>query len=212
MLETLTINPDELAKTLGVPSRDITLPDGKVMTEYDWTSGEHLGQAAAMVKSMALGKGRVEILGHGPSWLFGALTCAAYPNQVSVFVNPLQSLVDVFSAPTGENPDSTKIAITVSGQENRTLIEVTERPVDGAKGVPEMIGYYRDHYKELQVPVLPSDEILFISGKAVNFVLMSIIQAYMSRSKVIYVKNFGEDQYTCIYTTDPAHAVGQKAK
>lgn len=211
MHNAIQINPDDLARHLGVPEKQIKLPDGRVMVEYDWTQGDHLGEAAVLVQEKKNGDVPLEILGHGPAWLFGALTCAAWPNEVSVFVNPLQTLVPVIEAGFDtENPPETKFSVKMTEADGAYTLEILEQPVESASNVPEMIGYYRNHYEALCVPQIPAGSILFVEGKAVNFVLMSVIRAYLNTCEAVYTKNFGEEQFTCIYSKSPNHVIGMK--
>lgn len=199
-----TIDIAKLGASIGMETKEQTLPNGRVVNSLIWDQ-ENLLKAIDAVKHLSAEENPVRITGMAPVWLVSALTHTVHPCPVSVYVPQIGKDVDIPVLTHGEpNPDG-EVAFNITEKGDAILIEYN-------MDLPEGITTYDEgNLPNVVVPDIAPGKAVYISGRGPNYLTTAIAEAYAHTNSSVSLFQLGIG-YTCAITHSRTKRLGDLAK
>jgi hypothetical protein len=204
----IEISFDSLAQRHGVSKTGVTMPDGNVMEMYTWKPNE----LKAMAETLRAERDPQELYaftGSTQPQVCAAAVCALSPAKVQLNVFAIEKDLILPEVPFGQVRESAGIDFQVELQGDDVLIKAGES--DFVKGAPPNLkgqNYLYDHASELTLPDIPAGKNVLISGSLANFISAPVSRSLAGRSRTVYIKLGGQEQYTCVASNSEDISVG----
>ena len=213
MSEIITIEMNQLAESVGVPSSLFTppIPNAKPMVQYAW-DGPAVEKAAAKLRQTYTAPGtQLAFLGHVDVWIVLALAYAVEENCKSYFASPNHDENNTFTyipldllpigAPSGE------VYFDYSIREEGDIVYMDYNVDD-----PKVQGhsFFHDSIGKLVLPEIPKGKTLCLHGGGIYPVQWVVTNTYRQFASSVFTAAHEDREYTCAWSGDGAYRVGDK--
>lgn len=211
MSEMITVNMNELAEAVGVPSSLFTppIPNAKPMVQYAW-DGPAVERAAEQLRRTYQTPGtNLAFLGHVDVWIVLALAYSV--ENTCHFASPNHDKDNTFSyipleelpigVPTGEVYFD--YAIREEGDVVYMDYNVDDPAVQGHS-------FFHDSIGKLVLPEIPAGKTLCLYGGGIYPVQWAVTNTYKKLAASVFTACHEDTAYTCAWSGDGKYRVGDQ--
>ena len=213
MPELITVNMNELAESVGVPSSLFTppIPNARPMVQYAW-DGPAVERAAEKLRQTYTVPGTLlAFLGHVDVWIVLALAYSVEDTCKCCFASPNHDEDNTFSyipldpLPFGTPP--TDIYFDYSIEQRGDVVYLSYNVDD-----PKIQGhsFFHDSIGKLVLPEIPAGKTLCIYGGGIYPVQWVVTNTYKQISASVFTAAHEDKFYTCAWSADETYHVGDR--
>ena len=211
MSEIITVNMNELAESVGVPSSLFTppIPNAKPMVQYAW-NGPAVMKAAEQLRQTYQEPGtQLAFLGHVDVWIVLALaygvekTCRCYFASPNHDENNTFSYIPLDLLPIG-TPGS-DVYFDYSIRDTGDIVYMDYNVDD-----PSVQGhsFFHDSISKLVLPAIPEGKTLCLHGGGIYPVQWAVTNSYKQISASVFTAAHEDKVYTCAWSGNGQYRVG----
>ena len=211
MSEIITVNMNDLAESVGVPSSLFTppIPNAKPMVQYDW-NGPAVKQAAEQLRRTYQTPGtQLAFLGHVDVWIVLALaygveqTCQCYFASPNHDENNTFTYIPLDCLPIGKPGGDVYFDYKIEEKDGIVYMDynVDDPAVQGHS-------FFHDSISKLVLPEIPSGKTLCLHGGGIYPVQWVVTNTYKQFATSVFTASHEDAFYTCAWSGNGQYQVG----
>ncbi len=209
----LTVNLNELAEAVGVPSAMFTppIPNAQPMLQYQWDAAGVARASAELQKTYTTPGTELAFLGHVDIWIVLALAYSVEDTCRSYFASPNHDENNTFAyIPLDELPIGTPSADVYFDYKIREEGDIVY--MDYGVDDPKVQGhtFFHDSISSLVLPPIPAGKTLCLYGSGIYPVQWAVTNTYRKLCTAVFTACHEDTCYTCAWSADAEHQVGDQ--
>ena len=213
MAEIITVNMNELAESVGVPSSLFTppIPNARPMVQYAW-DGPAVRKAAERLRQMYRTPGtHLAFLGHVDIWIVLALAYAVEDTCTCYFASPNHDENNTFTyVPLDRRPIGTPGGDVYFDYKIRDTGDIVYMDYNVDDPAVQGHSFFHDSIDRLILPEIPAGKTLCLYGGGIYPVQWVVTNTYKPFATAVFTAAHEDAVYTCAWSGDSRYRVGDR--